>query len=774
MLKNYFKITFRNLIRHKTYSFINITGLAVGVACAVLIMLWVKYELSYDKLNTKINRLYRVDFTTEQKEYYGSYQPGPLAEYLKDNFPEIEHATVYSEFTTKLSRGTKGFFCTGSIVSKSFFRMFSVHLINGEPDKVLDAPNSIVISKSLAQKMFGQGNPVGKTFKLNDRPGFMITGVFSDMPKTSSVQFDFLSPFSSSPDFMKIWDRKCVNTFVLLKKNASFDDINKKISGVMNKFNPSWKNVLYLFPVEKIHLYQPGGGGPIIYIYIFPLFGILVLITACINFMNLSTAQSEKRMKEIGIKKTVGSSRLELIKQFMTETLTFSFISLLLAVGLIELCLPGMNNLLNVHIVMDYSVSMILILLGITFLTGIIAGSYPAVYLSSFSPVSVMNKRNARGKDGSHILRRVLVIAQYSFSIFIISCVLLIGKQLNFLQSKNLGFNKNQILMISTKGALQQKVPLVKEELLKYPFVQSASLSANNLTNYEGSGSGPVDWEGKSSDKVLEVGFNFVDEDFAKTLQIKMLKGRSFSKDFPTDMSDAFVVNEAAVKAMNLKDPVNKKLTTWFGREGKIIGVISDFNTESLRNELSPVVLIPTKTASYLCLRISSANIPGEIKSIESTIKKIVPDDPFEYHFLDNEIDNLYKTEQMTSKLATFIAILAIFISCLGLFGLVSFSSEQRTKEIGIRKVLGASISGVLVMLTKDFTKWILVANIIAWPVAWYAMSKWLQNYAYHINISLWVFLAAGGIALLIALVTVSFQVIKAAIANPVKSLRYE
>ena len=615
---------------------------------------------------------------------------------------------------------------------------------------------------------------MGKALKLNDQSGLVVSGVFSDIPKTSSLQFDFLIPLLNAPDYMKMWDRKSVNTFVLLQKNASFDEVNKKIYNVMNEHNPEWKNVLYLFPVTKSHLYEPGGTGKIIYLYIFSLFGILVLIVACINFMNLSTARSEKRMKEIGIKKTVGSSRIELIKQFMTETLFFSFMSLLIGIFLVELILPTLNSMLGTNMTIDYSAKMILSLLGITLLTGLIAGSYPAIYLSSFNPMSILNKRISKGENRSFTLRRILVIAQFSFSIFVITCVLLISEQLDFVQSKNLGFNKEQVLMISASGALWKNVSVVKEELLKYPSIQNATVSATNLTDFTGAGSGPIDWEGKNSTKILEAGFNFVDEDFAKTFQIKMSKGRFFSKDYPTDMSEAFVVNESTVKAMGIKDPLNKTLTTWFGRKGKIIGVINDFNTESLRSELSPVVLMPTKAANYLFLRISLKDISRTIKLIENKIKEIVPDDPFEYSFLDKEIDKLYKTEQTTGKLSTFIAIIAILISCLGLLGLVSFSSERRTKEIGIRKVLGASVTDVLVALTKDFTKWVLIANFIAWPIAWYAINMWLQNFAYRIEISWWTFLFSGGIALIIALTTVSIQAIKAATANPVKSLRYE
>ena len=774
MLKNYLKIAFRNLTNNKTFSFINIVGLAVGIACAVLIMLWVQYELSFDKFHKNADRLYKVGFTTEQKDYYGFYQPGPLAEYLKDNFPEIELSTNYAETQLKLSRETKGFFCNGSIVSPDFFKMFSFQLNEGNPGTVLNAPNSIVISRSLAQKIFGQANPVGKPIKLNDQTELVVSGVYSDVPKTSSLQFDFLLSSLNAPGYMKMWDRKSVNTYVLLQKNASFDEVNKKIYNVMNEHNPEWKNILYLFPVTKSHLYEPGGTGKIIYVYIFSLFGILVLIVACINFMNLSTARSEKRMKEIGIKKTVGSSRIELVKQFMTETLFFSFISLAIGIFLIELILPYLNNILDTNMTMDFSGKSILVILGITLITGLIAGSYPAIYLSSFSPISILNKRVLKGEKRSFTLRRVLVIAQFSFSIFIITCVLLISEQLDFVQSKNLGFNKNQVLMINTRGALQQDVSVVKEELLKLPSVQSATVSATNLTDFAGAGTGPIDWEGKTSTKVLEVGFNFVDDDFAKTFQIKMSEGRFFSKDYSTDMSEAFVINESTAKAMGIKDPLNKNITTWFGRKGKIIGVIKDFNTESLRSELSPVVLMPTEAANYLCLRISSKDISTTIKSIKSKIKEIVPDDPFGYSFLDKEIDKLYKTEQTTGKLSTFIAVIAIFISCLGLLGLVSFSSERRTKEIGIRKVLGATVTDVLVTLTKDFTKWILFANIIACPIAYYFMNKWLEDFAYRIDISWWSFVLSGGIALVIALATISFQAVKAATANPIKSLRYE
>ena len=775
MLRNYFKIASRNLIRHKVYSLINVVGLAVGMACAVLIMLWVNYELSYDEFHKNADRLYRVAFTNAQKDFYGYYEPGPLANYLKDNFPEVEQSTSYSAMSWKVSHDVRGFFCKGGLVDSSFFRMFTFPLEEGNPESVLAGPASIVISRSLAQKLFGHSDPVGQPLTLNDKPGMVVTGVFSDVPSTSQMQFDFVIPFSNGPEYTRMWDRKSTQTYVLLRADASPDTMNKKISGVMDTFNPTWKNILFLFPMTKSHLYEPGGGGPIVYVYIFSAFGFLILVVACINFMNLSTARSEQRLKEIGIKKTVGSSRMELARQFMTESMFLSFVSLLIAVVLVELSLPALNDMLGTRIAMTLAGRILPVLLGIAVVTGLLAGSYPAIYLSSFSPMTALSGKVSRtGEHHSSLVRNALVVAQFSFSVFMITCILFIGRQLRFMQSKDLGFNKNQVLMISTRGALLQNVSRVKDELLKYPFVQSASVSATDFTGFEGAGTGPIDWEGKATSTPLEVGFNFVDEDFAETFQVKMEQGRFFSKQYPSDMSEAFVVNEEAAKEMGITDPLGRNLTTWFGRKGRIVGVIHDFNTQSLREEMAPIVLVPTRAANYLCVRLSTTQLSAAMKSVEKTVRSIVPDDPFEYRFLDDVVDNQYKTEQRTDNLAAVVALMSIFLSCLGLFGLASYKAERRTKEIGIRKVLGASIGGVLALLTMDFIRWILIANLVAWPAAWYVVSKWLQGFAYRVPMSWSVFVLAGGLTILIAFATVSWQVIRAATANPIRALRYQ
>lgn len=773
MIRSYFKIAIRHLFRHKVYSLINIGGLSVGLACSILILLWVQFEMGYDKFHENADRLYRVAFAVDQKAFHGYFQPGPLAAELKEIFPEIVQSTNFSEVKLKLSYQQQGFICGGSLVDPAFFEMFTFPLERGNSKTVLADPHSAVISKALAQKMFGTGDPIGKTLRLEDIVDLVVTGVFKDVPAQSHMQFDFVMSFEMAPPFMKVWDSKCTNTYVLLRKDCSLDEINTKIHGLMNTHNPTWNNVLYLFPMTGSHLYTLEGGGPIIYIYIFSALSLLILLVACINFINLSTARSEKRMMEIGIKKAVGCSRFELAKQFLIETIVVALLSLIVALLWVELLVPVINHSLDIQVDMHYSARMLALLCSLALLTGLIAGIYPALYLSSFQPMLMLRgKPQSSTGRRSFFPRKVLVIAQLSFSIFIITCTVFIYYQLHFIQSRNLGFNKDQLLMVKTRGKIQAACPTIKNELLRYPSIQSVTVSGNDLTRYEIDG--PAEWEGKNINNMLEFGYNSVDEDFLKTFQMKMTQGRFFSREVPTDMAEAFVINEAAVKAMDLVDPVGKRLTTFFGRKGKIIGVIADFNTQSLRTEMTPIILLPTPAAGYLCVRLKAEDMSGSIKTIESTLKKIVPDDPFEYQFLDKKIEQLYKAEQITGKLAIFIATLAMFISCLGLLGLISFSTERRTKEIGIRKVTGASVFDILIILTRDFTKWALLANLIAWPLAYYAMHHWLQNFAYRIHMSWWVFALSGALALLLSLLTVSFQAFKAATANPVVSLRYE
>ncbi len=772
MVNNLLKIVLRSLTRRKGFTFINILGLAVGMACTILFLLWVQYEWSFDKFHENADRLYRVVFTADEGSK-GYWQPGPLAEELKARFPEILQATNFSAWQSKVSFERRGFFCTGSLVDSAFFEMFSFPVERGDPRTVLVNPWSIVISSSIARKMFGAGDPIGKRVQLFDQAEFVVTGVFRDIPEVSHLQFDFVIPFAAAPDFMRMWDRKCVQTYVLLQENCSLDDINRKISGVMNEHNPSWKNTLSLTPMTRSHLYNLRGGGLITYLYVFSLLAMVIMLVACINVTNLSTALAERRAKEIGIRKTMGSSRWNVAGQFLIETIASSVASLVLAVLITELLLPLLNGMLGTRIVMTFSATTITGLLVLALLTGMIAGGYPALVLSSFGPMAMLRRRSGpMSGRRSLTLRRILVIAQFGFSIFTITCVMFIRSQLSFIQSKDLGYDKENILLIRTSGELQGKCSLVKNELLKSPNVLGACVSTDNMTTL--SNTGPIEWEGMPQGKVLEVAFNSVDEDFAGTFQVPITQGRFFSKEFPTDGEAAFVVNEEAVKEMNITNPLGKRLKTWMGREGRIVGVIADFHMESLRTGLDPLVLIPTSTSNFLCVRIAPGDVAATVQAVGATIKRVVPSDPFEYHFLDAEIDQQYRTEQMTGKLAGSIATVAVVLSCLGLVGLIAFAALQRTKEIGIRKVIGASVSGILIMLTRDFTYWIIIANIIAWPAAYYVMRAWLQDFAYRIDLTIWPFLAAGLGTLFIALAVVGVQALRAARANPVEALRYE
>ena len=771
-MDNSLKVALRSLSRRKGFTFINILGLAVGMSCAIMIMLWVQYEWSFDKFHENADRIYRVVFTADNG-FKGYWQPGPLAAELKARFPEIRFASNYSEFQCTAIYDRRGFFCTGSLVDSTFFEIFSFPLERGDAKDVLVRPNAIAISQSLARKMFGQEDPIGKAIQLFDQAGFVVTGVFRDVPAVSHIQCDFVIPFTGAPDFMRMWDRKCVQAYVLLQKNCSAEDVDAKIAGVMNEHNPTWKNTLSLVPMTRSHLHDLQGGGLITYVLAFCLLALLIVLVACINVTNLSTAIAEKRAKEIGIRKTMGSSRWEIVRQFQVETILASLASLMLAVLLAELLLPFLNGMIGTHISMVFSWTTVAAMLSLGLVTGMVAGGYPALILSAFGPMAMLKRRGERaGGRKSLTLRRILVIAQFGFSIFTITCVVLIRSQLSFVHSKNLGFDRNNVLLIRTSGELQRMCPLVKEELLRTPNVLAACVSTDNLTSLHSTG--PVEWEGMPQGKILEVVFNSVDEDFARTFQVTMAQGRFFSRDYPTDAETAFVLNEEAVKEMGLTNPIGKRLKTWMGREGRIVGVIADFHTESLRTGVNPLVLIPATSSNFLCVRLAPGDAAATVQAIGTTIRRIVPSDPFEYRFLDSEIDRQYRVEQMTGDLAGSIAVVAVVLSCLGLVGLIAFAAAQRAKEIGIRRVIGASVSEILVMLTRDFAYWIVLANILAWPAAYFVMRAWLQDFAFRIDLTIWPFLGAGASTLVIALAVVGIQAVRAARANPVEALRYE
>jgi putative ABC transport system permease protein len=772
MIKSFFKITLRRIINHPTYSIINILGLTIGLTCFIVIMLWVKNENSYDKFHKNADRLFQVAFTNETGDYHGYYQTGTMAGYLKQNFPEILHSTSFNGGQCKIAAENKGFYCIGSYADSSFLKMFTFPIIFGDATTSLIKPHSVVITKSLAMKLFGNENSIGKLVKINEGSDYTVTAVIKDIPANSQLKFDLLMPTCDTQGWMKTWNSKWTQTYVMLQDKSQFKDINQKISGVMNLFQPSWKNTLCLIPFTNRHLHDINGGGLITYVWIFSGMALIILLLACINFMNLSTSRTELRHKEIFIKKIAGLKRSHLSVQFLMEALLIAFISLFVSLVLAKVSLPLVNNLLNTNLVIKLNVTTILTLLLVTLLTGLIAGSYPAFYLSTIMPKQILLKTHKKSGIKNINLKNALVVFQFTMSVFFITCTLLVANQIHFLRSKDLGIKKENIIKLTTIGKLNEKAVELKQELLKNSGIENVTVSNNDLTSWNNSG--PLDWDGRDKSKLIEIGYNWVDDDFLETFKLKMKDGRFFSKDFTSDQSGSFILNEKAVAYLGLKDPVGMKVKSWFGVEGTIVGIVKDFNTTSLHDELGPIALLAADRGNYMFIALNGNDLSKTLGYIEKKVKELVPDDPFEYQFLDDHINNLYKTEAITGKISKVLTVLAIIISCLGLFGLALSTLEQRTKEIGIRKVNGARISEVLLMLNKDFVKWVAIAFVIATPIAWYAMHKWLENFAYKTNLSWWIFALAGLLALGIALLTVSWQSWRAATRNPVEVLKYE
>jgi len=779
MFKVDLKATLRNLRRYKIYSLINISGLALGLACAILIFVWVQDELSYDRFHENIDDLYIVAFTTEDKQFHSDYHPSPLAEFLEDEYPEIIHATHISNIGLKLAHNENSLRSSGKFVHPCFFEMFTFPIISGDSEDPFSNPMSIVITEKLATILFGEENPIGKSVNLEDRHDYMVSAVIKDVPSNSGIQFDYLLSAEVNPSMGFNWEMKCVPTYVQLQKGISHEAVSSRIVDVYNDHNPGcYKNNLYLQPLKDRHLHALGGGGRITYVYVFSAMALVILLIACINFMNLSTARSEKRFREIGIKKVVGSSRLTLIMQFLGESILLALLALIFAVIIAELLFPSINNLLGKQLSLNLTGATIPILLGITILTGIIAGSYPAFYLSSLKPVNVLkNQLQFRGPGKSRLSpRKLLVVIQFSLSIFFIVCAVVIHNQLEYIKNKDLGFDKEHVVLFNLQGEMPAYTSTLKSELLNNPNIESVTIAANELFRW-GSSSG-IDWEGKQTDKVFDVGYNWVDYGYLKTFKLELKEGRFFSEEFSTDPSEAIVVNEAAIEIMGLEDPIGKKVIRMPGSTYEdtrtIIGVVKDFHTESLHGDIRPFMLMLTSSSSYMCIRIKPENIPATLGFIQGKVREFVPSDPFEYRFLDDDFDALYRAEQVTGKLTIYVTILAIFVSCLGLTGLAMFTAERRTREIGIRKVLGSSASSIVLLLSKEFARWVLLANLIAWPLAYLVMKRWLENFAYSVNLSWQVFLFSGLAALAIALITVIFQSARAALANPVESLRQE
>lgn len=805
MFKNYLKVALRNLWKNKAFSAINIIGLATGLAVCLLIVLYVKDELSYDKYNVNANRIYRLDadiyFNNTQATF--AVAPNPLAPALVRDYPVVKQMVRLNyQGDILIKKDNQNVQDHHAVFADStFFKVFTVPMIAGNPFTALNEPNSIVIDETTAKKYFNSTDVLGKTLYVDNSTNCKITGVIKDMPRQSHCHFSFIRPRSTGNDS---WLSNNAASYILVQPgvsrgklqgyvNATINnylakDLQEQLHSSLNDLEKKGNHFIYhLMPLTDIHLhsdksYEIEGNGNITYVYIFSIIAIFILLIACVNFMNLSTARSANRAKEVGIRKVAGSLRSHLIIQFLTESVLLSFFSLLIAILLATALLPLFNQLAGKEMQVStlFSTWLLPVMIALVFVVGCIAGSYPAFYLSSFQPIQVLKGKVAKGFKSSW-LRSSLVVFQFSISIILIIGTLVIYSQLNYIRSRKIGYDRDQVLVLHNAYNLNDQVKTFRNELLNIPGVTQATITGDlpTGTNYDSEG-----WfRDASLDAAKAVLFTnfYVDENYIPTLGMKMEKGRNFSKDFPSD-STGIIINEAAVKTLGFKDPLKEMLYRPDFRRGgnmkpiayHVVGVVKDFNYSSMHQTVGPLIIQLGDNHGSIALRANAKNIASIINSIQTKWKSMVPGQPFSYTFMDADFNKVYDAEQRTGKLFITFAVFAIFIGCLGLFGLVTYAAEQRTKEISVRKVLGASVSGIVVMLSRDFAKLVLVASLIAFPVAWWAMNQWLQSFAYRINISWWVFVIAGVAAILIALITVSFQAIKAAIANPVKSLRTE
>ena len=805
MIRNYFKVAMRYLLRNKGYTAINILGLAIGITCCILIMLFVRSEWSYDKFHSKSDRMYRawvLENYDDQDDIIDIVTPLPLAGALQSSFAEIETTCRVFNLNTLVKIGDQSFSENLRMVDSSFFRMFDFGLVEGSRENPFPTSNAIILTENTAKKYFGKQNPIGKNIELqlaNEKVMFSVSGIAKSAPEESSVKYNALISFSNgkflfSPRAMQAWFSVNPETYVLLRKNADPHQLAKKFpSMVKQNLGENYKEggyIVNLQPITKIHLDSslPAGIEPISnpkYSYILLTIGILILLVACINFITLSVGRSATRAMEVGVRKVLGAERQQLIRQFWGEAILLTVISVVIGIILSVLFVNPFNQIINRQLALQFD----LVFLGYCFLIiiliGLIAGIYPAIILSGFRPVEILKGKLKLGNK-SGLFRKSLITGQFVTSIAMIVCTIVIGGQLDYLRNKDLGYQKEQVVIVPTnkprvRGA--EIGELYRNELLKQPQVAGASVSLMSFSE--------TPWinVGYSDDKEVYRSFQFnaVDPYFLKTMNIQMVEGRDFSADNPADYTSSMIVNEALVKQFGWKNGVGQKLP---GRiEQQIVGVVKDFNYQSLHTPIQPLAMVVKPDTFFrrindinfaaplqprISVRLKAGNLAANINMLKQVWRKVVPDQEFEYRFLDESIAAQYREEQKTGTIVKLASALSIFIACMGLFGLATLTVVRRTREIGIRKVLGASVSSVVGLLSKEFLVLVIIAALIAFPLGWWAMNKWLEDFAYRIHIEWWVFPLAGIAALLIALLTVSFQAIRAALANPVKSLRTE
>ena len=802
MMKNYLKISIRNLFKQRSFTFINVFGFAIGMTCFILIMLYVSYELSFDRAIKDSDRIFRIAIERKYPDRVRNWgrTAFPVAATFQEEFPEIIQGTrlITNNNALLVTYGDKNIYSSRVVFGDpNFFEVFSIPLVKGSPASALAEPNSVVLTRETAEVVFGDADPMSQTLAINN-VDYTVTGITKDLPRNSHFHFDFLLSTGTIPDFD---GRQWINawgafTYILVQEGVEPESLEAKFPEMVRKYmapevvdevKSSFEDFVaagngyrfFLQPLKDIHLHsnldqEIEANGNMAYIYIFSAVSVFVLLIACINFMNLTTARSTNRAKEVGVRKTVGSTRGQLIVQFLLESTILSCVALVIALCAVQILLPSFRNLTDRPLYLDLFNSAFVLpgLVLFILLMGLLSGSYPAFFLSSFQPIAVLKGRRQKGSL-NRWLRNGLVVFQFTVSIVLIIATFVVGDQIEFMLTKDLGFDREHVVIIKNGSVLQLRVQAFKQELLSIPNVSSVSGSFNVPGEaFDGNVHKP---EGESDERAVSISVIVADYDYVETMGMEVVAGRDFSLDYSTDQRDTYVLNETAVKLLGLKEPVGARITDHF-RMYSVIGVLKDFHFKSLHSEISPVAYVanPGLRANFVCVRISPRDIPGTLSALEKKWQEFTGGQPFEYSFLDDDLTTYYEAEKKTRQITGLFSFIAIFIGCLGLFGLAAYMAEQRTKEIGIRRILGASVLNIVFLQVKDFTKLVALSFLIATPNAYLGIQRWLHNFAYSIELTVPPFVVAGLAALLIALITVSFQAVKAAFHPPVESLRYE
>ena len=787
MLKNNLKVAFRNLRRSRSYALINVVGLSIGLACSFFILLFVLSEVRYDRFHEHGDRLYRVMRNAHfgDNVYTWSAVPRPLAEELERSYPEVEHAMLLTwQQSPLLTVGDRSVRAEGYYAGPAFFQMFTFPLLEGDPATALSQPDGVVLSETMAQDLFGadwrSAGVLGRMVNVDHRKDFQVTGVAADVPDASSLQFSVLLPvedYLERNEWTEEWGNSGMEIYVELRPGASAAEVDRKIAGVINAHHEDAHATPFLQPFTDMRLYSDYrdgklAGGRIEFVRIFAVVAVFLLLIAAINFMNLATARSAQRAREIGVRKTVGAGRLSLVRQFLAESLLMAGFAFVLALGLVVVLLPAFDAMTGAtYGVADLDPRFLLGGLAIAVVTGLLAGSYPAFYLSSFNPIAVMRGRS-RQSSGTARLRRGLVVFQFALSMLLIVGTLAVYRQVHYIRSVDLGLDRENVAMVALEGPAHDQYEAFRQELLRQPGIEAVSAADQNPLNVGSSTTDPT-WEGKAPDDNTLFYVISADYDFLETMGMEVAEGRTFSRAFGSDTAN-YVINERAAAAMGFEDPVGQTLSFW-DNEGQVIGVVEDFHMNALYAPIEPpIIRLDPPRAWQLYVRTKPGQTAEALAGLKAVYAQFNPGYPFEYEFLDANYEQMYRGEMVMGKLANVFAVIAIVIACLGLLGLAAFTAEQRTKEIGVRKVLGASEAGLVTLLSRDFMGLIALALVIATPVAWWAVHRWLDGFTYHAALGAGIFVVAGGVVLVVALLTVGTQALRAATADPVKALRYE